>query len=104
MRGGIFSVKGGLTWNDEDATRTQWIGPIDGPSYRTTEVIDPGGVYHDWTAGAGLAYGFSSRFDVFGEYLHSDYGRLYLQFPLAERWSRSHDTMNSISFGLNIKL
>lgn len=95
-------IKAGWAWTDSTATHFQnygTIGSVAAPGAAQAEVYRSG-----WTIGGGLAYHFWTKWEVFGQYMYSNYGSADTNYLALQRASHSSLNTNAITFGVNFKM
>ena len=92
---------GGFAWANDQASRTQNFGAINGAVAGTMESTTA--IRTGWTAGGGLEYGFAPSWTARLEYLHMDFGTDTFNFPLSQRNLSLGSTVDLVRTGLNYK-
>jgi outer membrane immunogenic protein len=92
---------GGWSWADFTETRTQILGVTDDAVPGNSETLGP--MRQGWALGAGLSYRFWDHWEIFGQYLHTNYINVNLVYPIPERVFRSQLYPNAVTVGVNYK-
>jgi len=95
-------VKGGWAWSDATVTHWQTFGTIGTVAPNNSESAT---LYRSgWTIGGGLAWHVWSNWEVFGQYMHSDYGSANINFIALQRLTYTSLNSNAVTFGVNLKM
>jgi outer membrane immunogenic protein len=94
-------VTGGWAWSSQTITHTEIFGTAGGLAPGNTE--DLTSWRSGWAIGGGLAYHVWANWEVFGQYLYSNYGNATLFYPVSLITVRNSLKANSVTGGVNVK-
>ena len=98
----LWYVTGGFAWAQNQFTRTQTTGTVNGAGPGTVETVTKDGI--GYAAGTGLEYAFASHWIARVEFLVISLGTESYTFPLSARTTTAaSETIGQVRFGVNYK-
>ncbi len=98
----LWYVTGGFAWAQNQFTRTQVTGTVNGAGPGTVETLTKDGI--GYAVGTGLEYAFASHWTARFEFLAISLGTESFTFPLSARsTTAASETIGQVRFGVNYK-